>query len=161
MAHLKEWDRLHRMKAKRSGMLWLLMFCIASLVTATGQSVAEDPAALAATGQQAMARGDYVTAEEMFQKLAQTNPNIAEIHATLAAICFKRREYKRAISEIQTAEKLKPGLAKLDSLLGLSLAEEGQVCRGTAPSREGLPANDRYRRASNVRTRTSARLQQS
>jgi tetratricopeptide (TPR) repeat protein len=80
---------------------------------------------LAAAGQQAMARGDYATAEERFQRIAQLDPNIAEIHATLAAICFKRREYERAIREIRTAQGLKPGLPKLDSLLGLSLAEEG------------------------------------
>ena len=101
-----------------------------------GQNAAADPAALAAAGQQAMARGDYATAEEMFQKLAQTDPNIAEIHATLAAICFKRREYARAVSEIHKAERLKPGLPKLSSLLGLSLAEEGKFS-------EALPLLDK------------------
>ncbi len=66
------------------------------------------------------------------RELARLSPDIAEIHATLAAICFERREYERAISEIHTAQRLKPGLPKLDSLLGLSLAEEGK-------SAEALP----------------------
>ena len=91
----------------------------------TSQTSGEDPAALAAAGQQAMARGDYATAEKKFQRLAQLDPNIAEIHATLAAISFKRREYEAAIREIRTAQRLQPGLPKLDSLLGLALAEEG------------------------------------
>ena len=90
------------------------------------QPTGEDPAALAAAGQQAMVRGDYANAEEQFQRLAQLDPKVAEVHATLAAICFKRREYDRAIREIRAAQRLKPGLAKLDSLLGLSLAEEGK-----------------------------------
>ena len=79
---------------------------------------------MAADGQQAMAHGDYATAEEKFEKLARLDPAIAEIHATLAVICFKRREYERAVTEIRVAQRLKPGLPKLDSLLGLSLAEE-------------------------------------
>ncbi len=117
-------------------MLWLFGLCCSSAIAAMAQNVAADPASLAAAGQQAMARGDYATAEEMFQKLAQTDPNIAEIHATLAAICFKRREYARAVSEIHKAERLKPGLPKLSSLLGLSLAEEGKFS-------EALPLLDK------------------
>lgn len=124
------------MKLKRAGMLWLFGLCCSSAIAAMAQNVAADPASLAAAGQQAMARGDYATAEEMFQKLAQTDPNIAEIHATLAAICFKRREYARAVSEIHKAERLKPGLPKLSSLLGLSLAEEGKFS-------EALPLLDK------------------
>jgi tetratricopeptide (TPR) repeat protein len=73
-----------------------------------------------------MLHGDYAAAEEDFQRLAQMDPDIAEIHATLAAICFKRREYDRAVREIHTALRLKPGLPKLESLLGLSLGEEGR-----------------------------------
>jgi tetratricopeptide (TPR) repeat protein len=124
------------MKLKRAGMLWLLGLCCSSAIAAMAQNAAADPASLAAAGQQAMARGDYATAEEMFQRLAQTDPNIAEIHATLAVICFKRREYECAISEIHTAERLKPGLPKLSSLLGLSLAEEGKLS-------EALPLLDK------------------
>ncbi len=48
---------------------------------------------------------------------------MAEVHATLAAIYFKLRQYDLAVESIHSAQKLKPGLPHLDSLLGLSLAE--------------------------------------
>jgi tetratricopeptide (TPR) repeat protein len=83
-----------------------------------------------------MAHGDYAAAEQYFEHLSQLEPGLAEVHATLAAICFKRREYEKAIREIRTAQRLKPGLPKLDSLLGLSLAESGKFA-------EALPHLDK------------------
>ena len=61
-----------------------------------------------------------------FEQLAKLEPNIAEVHATLAAIYFKQREYELSVHEVRTAQKLKPALPRLDSLLGLSLSELGQ-----------------------------------
>lgn len=114
------------MKWRWTGGLLFLGFCGAAAITAAGQGSATDPAALGAAGQQAMLHGDYAAAEEDFQRLERIDPGIAEVHATLAAICFKRREYDKAIREIHTALRLKPGLPRLDSLLGLSLGEEDQ-----------------------------------
>jgi tetratricopeptide (TPR) repeat protein len=51
---------------------------------------------------------------------------VAEVHATLAAIYFKQREYELAVREVRTAQKLKPSLPRLDTLLALSLAELGK-----------------------------------
>ncbi|MGB8261444.1 MAG: tetratricopeptide repeat protein, partial [Terracidiphilus sp.] len=86
----------------------------------------DDAAQLAADGQQAMAQGHYADAQAAFEKLARLEPSIAEVHATLGAIDFKLRQYQAAVTEIRTAQKLKPGLPRLDSLLGLSLAELGR-----------------------------------
>lgn len=79
----------------------------------------------AAAGQQAAAQGRYAEAQVDFENLAKLVPGVAEVHATLAAIYFKQREYARAVQEIRTAQRLKPALPKLDSLLGLSLSEQG------------------------------------
>lgn len=73
-----------------------------------------------------MAQGRMLDAKASFEKLARMEPSIAEVHATLAAICFKLREYEEAVSEVQLALKLKPGLPRLDSLLGLALSELGR-----------------------------------
>lgn len=51
---------------------------------------------------------------------------MAEAHATLAVIYFKLRQYDLAVQQVRTAQRLKPGLPKLDSLLGLSLSELGR-----------------------------------
>ncbi len=108
-------------------LLWVLAFACLLPLAAGGQSASESESErYSAAGQQALGAGHYAEAQENFEKLARLNPGVAEIHATLAVLCFKQRLYERAISEIHTALKLKPGLPRLDSLLGLSLAELGQ-----------------------------------
>jgi tetratricopeptide (TPR) repeat protein len=86
----------------------------------------EQAAQYAQAGQQALAAGRYPEARENFEHLAKLEPNVAEIHATLAAIYFKQHEYELAVREVRTAKKLKPSLPRLDSLLALSLSELGQ-----------------------------------
>ncbi len=93
---------------------------------------------LADAGQQALAAGQYAVARTNFEKLAKLQPGIAEVHATLAVIDFKLRDYDQAVSEVRTAKKLKPGLPKLDSLLGMSLAELGQFKEALPGLEEGF-----------------------
>src|ERR1700758_3650787 len=119
-------DTLTVMTSIRSGFGWTLVLVCLSQVNAFAQSNDEAAAQLSAAGRQALAAGHYAEAQSDFEKLAKLEPSIAEIHATLAAICFKQREYEQAITEIRTAKKRKPGLPRLDSLLGLSLSELGR-----------------------------------
>ena len=93
---------------------------------------------LAEAGQQALAARQYAVARTNFEKLAKLQPGIAEVHATLAVIDFKLRDYDQAVSEIRTAKKLKPSLPKLDSLLGMSLAELGQYKEALPGLEEGF-----------------------
>ncbi|MGH9585936.1 MAG: tetratricopeptide repeat protein [Acidobacteriaceae bacterium] len=109
----------------RARLGWVLAVACALPIVAPAQSANQQSARYASAGQQAMMKGDYATAQRDFDALAKLNPDIAEVHATLAAICFKRREYDRAVQEIHIAQRLKPGLPRLDSLLGSALAEEG------------------------------------
>jgi predicted Zn-dependent protease len=100
--------------------------CTAVALTASPQNSEESEARYADAGQRALAAGQYAEALSNFEQLARLQPNIAEIHATLAAIYFKERQYDRAVSEVKLAQKLKPSLPKLDNLLALSLAELGR-----------------------------------
>ena len=84
----------------------------------------EQASRYAAAGQQAMMQGDYAVAQQNFEQVVKLEPAVAEVHAMLAAVYFKQRTYDRAVHEIRTAQRLKPGLPKLDSLLGASLAEQ-------------------------------------
>ena len=90
---------------------------------ATGEDASEH---FAEAGQRAMAAGQFAEARTDFEQLAKLQPGIAEVHATLAAIYFQQGSYELSVREVRTAKKLKPSLPKLDSLLGLSLAEMGQ-----------------------------------
>jgi|HubBroStandDraft_5_1064220.scaffolds.fasta_scaffold03716_2 tetratricopeptide (TPR) repeat protein len=102
----------------------LLMSSPIAILAQTGSDA--EAAHYADEGQRALAQAHYAIAQADFEKLAKLEPNVAEVHATLAAICFQQREYDEAIREVRTAQKLKPGLPKLDSLLALSLAETGR-----------------------------------
>ncbi len=93
------------------------------LAQATRQQAEEQ---YASAGQTALAAGQYPEAQAAFEKLAKLDPEVAEVHATLAVVDFKLRDYEQAVSEAQTAQKIKPGLPGLDSLIGLSLAELGR-----------------------------------
>ena len=107
-------------------------------VAAFAQSNDDAAAQLATEGRQALAAGHYAEAQSDFEKLAKLEPSIAEVHATLAAICYKQRKYEEAVSEIQAAQKLKPGLPRMDSLMGLSLTELGRYSEAVPSLEKGF-----------------------
>ena len=92
----------------------------------------------AAAGQQALAAGRYAEAQADYEKLAKLEPGIAEVHATLAVIDFKLREYELTVSEVHTAQRLKPSLPKLDSLLGMAQAELGRFAEALPGLEKGF-----------------------
>ena len=98
----------------------------------------DDSATLAEAGQKALAGGRYADARSDFEQLAKLEPDVAEVHATLAVIYFKLRGYDLAVREIRTAQKLKPSLPKLDSLLGLSLSELNQFQKALPHLEQGF-----------------------
>jgi len=103
---------------------WLLAVWFTVSLFVLAQAGNEDePDKIAAAGQQAIAAGQFEAARTDFEKLAKLEPGVAEVHATLAAIYFQLHEYEPAVQQVRAAQRLKPGLPRLDSLLGLSLAE--------------------------------------
>lgn len=109
---------------------WCLgAFSIGSLCSTSAfpQSGKDDEMArLSDAGQAAISAGRYAEAKSDFEQLVKLAPQVAEVHATLAAIDFKLRDYQDAISQVHIAQRLKPLLPRLDSLLALSLAESGR-----------------------------------
>jgi tetratricopeptide (TPR) repeat protein len=116
-----------------------LAACCVSAALAFAQTDSDDASArYAGAGQQALAAGRYAEAQADYEKLAKLEPGIAEVHATLAAIDFKLRDYERAVGEVQTAKRLKPSLPKLDSLLGMAQAELGQFAEALPGLEKGF-----------------------
>jgi tetratricopeptide (TPR) repeat protein len=132
----------------------LLAVCCCFLQRSWPQTGNQDQAATyAQAGQGALAAGHYLEARQNFEQLARLEPNIAEVHATLAAIYFKLREYELSVREVRTAQKLKPSLPRLDSLLGLSLSELGQF-------EEAVPLLEKgFKQTADVNTRRLCGLQ--
>lgn len=110
----------------------ILAGCIAAQALAQGTTDRDNFAQLFNAGQAAMAAGRFDEAQADFERLEKMNGAVAEVHATLGVLCFKAGDFNRAIGEIRTARKLKPGLPGLETLLSLSLAESGKY-------REALP----------------------
>lgn len=128
--------------------LVLLVLLLASSFLAGQDASEEEAAGYAREGQRALAAGDYPAAQSSFEKLEKIAPNVAEVHASLAAIYFKERQYEPAVREIRTAQRLKPSLPRLDSLLGLSLAEMGELAQAVPGLEKGFKqtADDEVRR---------------
>jgi tetratricopeptide (TPR) repeat protein len=117
----------------------LLVLLLGLPLAAQAQAGGEDQSdRYASEGQQALAAGRYGEARTDFEQLAKLNPDVAEVHATLAAIYFQQREYELAAREVRTAQKLKPSLPKLDSLLGLSLGEMGRFAEALPRLEKGF-----------------------
>jgi predicted Zn-dependent protease len=112
-------------------------WCV-SPVQGTSQAEADEAAQYAAEGQKALAEGRFDAAQAAFEKLAKLDPEVAEVHATLAAIEFKQREYNSALHEAELAQKLKPSLPRLDSLIGLSRSELGHFAAALPQLEKGF-----------------------
>jgi len=130
--------------------LWFLV-----PLAAQAQTASEDDASdrYATEGQRALAAGRFAEARSDFEQLEKLHPEVAEVHATLAAIDYKLRAYDAAVTEVRAAQKIKPGLPRLDSLLGLSLAERGSF-------QEALPRLEKgFKQAADPETRRMCGLQ--
>jgi tetratricopeptide (TPR) repeat protein len=92
-------------------------------------------------GQQALAKGDFATAESAYEKLRDLSPSTAEIHVNLGLIYYSERKFQPAVAELRRGLKLNPNLQKAQSLLAMSLSELGQY-------NEALPLLERgFRRS--------------
>jgi tetratricopeptide (TPR) repeat protein len=109
--------------------LVVVLFSPAASLSAQGT---EEEQQLSEAGQQALTAGRYDEAESNFTKLAQLDPQIAEIHATLGLVYFQEKKFEQAVPELRRALKLKPTLGKASTLLAMSLSETGEY-------REALP----------------------
>lgn len=133
--------------------LALAVCCVSAALAFTQTNSGDASTRYAAAGQQALAAGRYSEAQTDYEKLAKLEPGVAEVHATLAVIDFKLRDYELAVSEVQTAQRLKPSLPKLDSLLGMAQAELGRFA-------EALPALEKgFKQSADAEVRRMCGLQ--
>lgn len=92
--------------------------------------------------QKQLAAGNYSEARQSFEKLAETNPTIAEIHANLGLIYFEERMFQPAIKELRRALKLNPSLSKSAAVLAMSLSEVGEYSEALSGLEKGFRSSD-------------------
>ncbi|HXP07186.1 MAG TPA: tetratricopeptide repeat protein [Acidobacteriaceae bacterium] len=103
-----------------------LMVVLCSPAARLSAQGTEEEQQLSEAGQQALTSGHYDEAERNFTKLAELDPQIAEIHATLGLVYFQEKKFEQAVPELRRALKLKPTLGKASTLLAMSLSETGE-----------------------------------
>src|ERR1700761_291332 len=103
-----------------------LMVVLCSPAARLSAQGTEEEQQLSEAGQQALTSGHYDEAERNFTKLAELDPQIAEIHATLGLVYFQEKKFDLAVPELRRALKLKPTLGKASTLLAMSLSETGE-----------------------------------
>jgi tetratricopeptide (TPR) repeat protein len=131
-----------RQKSFSVVLAWALAgWCVLAVAAWAQTNPDEESAQYAEVGQRELAEGHFEAAQAAFEKLARLNPDIAEVHATLAAIEFKQREFNSALQEAELAQKLKPGLPRLDSLIGLSMSELGRFSEALPRLQTGFRDN--------------------
>jgi Tfp pilus assembly protein PilF len=70
-------------------------------------------------GEQALARGDLAEAEAAFRQVVAAQANDPGAHANLGVIYMRRKQWKNALVELRTAEKLAPTVAGVRLNIGL------------------------------------------
>ena len=89
-------------------------------------------AELTERAQRAMAAGRFNAAEDAFLELTKFEPNTAELYANLGTVYFMEGKLDEALGALRHALRLKPSLARANTLLAICLAESGH-------STEALP----------------------
>lgn len=100
------------------------LFIAASTVDA--QSPEAEAARHAERGRWALSQRRWTEAAEAYEELRKLTPETAEVHAQLGMIYFQLRDFGRAVSALQEAERIKPGIPNVETLLAMSLSEIGR-----------------------------------
>lgn len=112
----------------------LACFCLAQQSSSLEQQYKQ--------AQQELATGRYSDAQKSFEKLAELNPTVAEIHANLGLIYFEERMFQAAIKELRQALQLKPSLSKSAAVLAMSLSESGEYSGALPGLEKGFHSSD-------------------
>ena len=84
-------------------------------------------------GQQSLDRGDLTEAEKAFREVLEAEPNNVGAHGNLAVVHMRRREWKAALGELQTAERLAPKMPGIRLNIGLVHYKEADYPGAISP----------------------------
>ena len=105
------------------------------------QSESDDVNLLMGLGVNAMARADYRTALELFDKMVQVAPNFAEAWNKRATVYYLMGEYEQSRADVAKTLELEPRHFGALSGLGLIYLAEGQNAKALDAFRRALAVN--------------------
>jgi len=92
-----------------------------------------EPQAWFAKGQTALQAGDLHAAEAAFRQVLAADPRAGSAYANLGVIAMRRKDWDRAITLLQKAEKLEPKMAGIRLNIGLVEYRRGNYAAAIAP----------------------------
>ena len=96
---------------------------------ANRKAVAEDPAQVFQRGQDALARGSLDEAERDFRQVLEINPQAGAAYANLGVVYMRRKEWSKALAELQKAKKLMPQVAGIRLNIGLAYYRQNEFLK--------------------------------
>ena len=138
------------MRVSRAGITWnkfgmLLLFAATATVAATrtpqtpSQAEAStrprdaDPAQVFARGQLALQNGKLDEAENAFREVLQLDPKSGAAYTNLGVVYMRRKQWAKAVSSLQTAERLMPGAAGIRLNIGLAYYRQNEYLKAIPP----------------------------
>jgi tetratricopeptide (TPR) repeat protein len=125
----------------RAGQLAVALWIIAGPIGTCAQPAAEDARELFARGQRALEHGDLVQAEAAFRRILAIHTNDAGAHANLGVISMRRKQWKTALNELESAKRLAPGIPGIRVNIGLVYFRQNDF-RKAIPSFESVVHDD-------------------
>jgi len=97
--------------------------------TGVGKAAAGDPAQIFQRGQDALARGNLDQAERDFRQVLEIDPQAGAAYANLGVVYMRRKEWSKALGELQKARKLMPQVAGVRLNIGLAYYRQSEFLK--------------------------------
>jgi tetratricopeptide (TPR) repeat protein len=88
--------------------------------TAAPSEPAANPASIFQAGQDALRQGHLDEAERDFRRVLELNPAVGGAYTNLGVIYMRRKQWRRALGELQKAEQMMPDVAGVRLNIGLA-----------------------------------------
>jgi tetratricopeptide (TPR) repeat protein len=97
--------------------------------TAAGGAAAGDPAQIFQRGQDALARGSLDEAERDFRQVLKIDPQAGAAYANLGVVYMRRKQWTKALGELQKAKKFMPQVAGVRLNIGLAYYRQNEFLK--------------------------------
>jgi tetratricopeptide (TPR) repeat protein len=102
-----------------------------------GRSGAADPAQIFARGQMALQNGKLAEAEKAFREVLEVDPQSGAAYTNLGVVYMRRKQWSKAVSTLEKAERLMPRTAGVRLNLGLAYYRQNEFLKAI-PSLESV-----------------------
>jgi len=119
------------------GCVLLLTACFsvrsAAQTSSKSSAAGGDPAEIFARGQEALKQNHLEQAERDFREVLQVDPKAGPAYANLGVVYMRRRQWGKALRELEKAKELMPGVAGIRLNIGLVYYRQNEFLKAIPP----------------------------